>query len=200
MRFDDDNDDFNEEEFFNNGDEQGEDGDDWKLKPLRETGKVLIQLSEQILKTTEAIVATLPEVDEDSIPKTGELDDKTAHLLALQDYKGWMLGNARTIRVKISGAMATCDYILMSENATLIKLAARGLETETSGLEMFGYDNEEYLETLRNEIDEFRKAFVKWVRCFPKEDPLWPDGWGLFYTDEDVDKWNKLNPTEPREE
>jgi hypothetical protein len=96
--------------------------------------------------------------------------------------------------------MATGDYILMSENATIIKLAARELMTQTSGLKMFGYENHDYLNALRSEIEEFRKVFVKWVRSFPKEDPLWPDGWGLFYTDEDVEKWNRMNPGEQREE
>jgi hypothetical protein len=29
---------------------------------------------------------------------------------------------------------------------------------------------------------------------------MYPDGWGLFYTEEDVERYNKLNPDEPIEE
>ncbi|HRG88056.1 MAG TPA: hypothetical protein PLW44_03490 [Chitinophagales bacterium] len=173
-------------------DDDFEDGDEWKLKPVRENAKELTRLANQILKTTEAIVETLPEEDTE--------DELTGELRGMQEYRSWMMENALKIRVKISGAMATGDYILMSENATIIKLAARELMTQTSGLKMFGYDNHDYLNALRAEIEEFRKVFVRWVRSFPKEDPLWPDGWGLFYTDEDVEKWNRMNPTEPREE
>lgn len=190
MNLDDDDDDFDER--FSHRNDDGEDGDDWKLKPLREHAKELSKLANQILRTTQAIVETLPEKDTD--------EELTAELRGLQEYRGWMMENAMKMRVKISGAMATGDYILMTENATLIKLAARELMTMTSGLKMYGYENHDYLNALRAEIEEFRKVFVKWVRSFPKEEPLWPDGWGLFYTDEDVDKWNKLNPTEPRKE
>ncbi|HLP49509.1 MAG TPA: hypothetical protein VK154_01430 [Chitinophagales bacterium] len=185
-----DDDDFEEDMYAD--DEEHEDGDEWNLKALRENAKELTKLANQILKTTEAIVETLPEEDTE--------EELTAELRGMQGYRGWMMENALRIRVKIAGAMATCDYILMTENATLIKLAARDLMTQTSGLRMFGYENQDYLDALRAEIEAFRKVFVRWVRSFPKEDPLWPDGWGLYYTDEDVDKWNKLNPTEPREE
>jgi hypothetical protein len=190
MDLNDDDDD--ELEFFGNDDEEDDKADDWKLKPLRETSKVLMKLANQILRTTEAIVETIPE--------TVEGEEENDDLLGLQEYRSWMMENAYKLPVKISGAMATCDYILMSENATIIKLAARELMTQTSGLKMFGYENQDYLNALRQEIEEFRKVFVEWVRLFPREDPLWPDGWGLFYTDEDVEKWNKMNPTEPREE
>jgi hypothetical protein len=173
-------------------DDDFEDGDEWKLRPLRENAKALTTLANQILRTTEAIVETIPEKDAD--------DKEIVDLRGMQEYRGWMMENALKIRVKISGAMATGDYILMSENATIIKLAARELMTQTSGLKMFGYENHDYLNALRSEIEEFRKVFVKWVRSFPKEDPLWPDGWGLFYTDEDVEKWNRMNPGEQREE
>lgn len=180
MRFDDDDD----ERFLrhlNNDDEQGE---EWKLKPRKDSATRLIKIARQIMKTTEAIIETLPE----------EEDKHMSH------YREWMMENSLKIIPKISGAMATGDYILMTENATIIKLAARELLTQTSGLKMFGYKHTDYLNALREEIEEFRKEFVVWVRTFEKEDPIYPDGWGLYYTEEDLIRWNAMNPDDQRNE
>jgi hypothetical protein len=185
MIFDDEN--IDEPDYWDD-DDQDENGDSWKTKQLKEESANLKKLADQILKTTEAITETLPE-------EPGTDDERM-----LFEYRGLMMENALTLRIKISGAMASRDYILMNEKAVVIKLAARDLMTQTSGLRMMDYEHDEYLEMLRNEIDEFRKVFVRWVRSFPKEEPLFPDGWGLFYTDEDVQKWNSINPEDKREE
>ena len=163
-----------------------EDGDEWKTKPLREAAAVLKKQSRQILQTVTAIVETLP--------KEGEEDsDLTSH------HREWMMENAMVIGAKLAGA-GRGDYMILRENAVLIKLAARDLLTQISGLEMFDYPHGEYLQALRAEIEEFRKAFVRWVRAFPQEDEIYPDGWGLFYTEEDTARWNSMNPDEPKEE
>ena len=180
--FDEDDFEFNSENF--NSGEREDTGDDWKLKPLREAALHLRQLAKQIWKTVEAISETLPD-DENKM---------------LSKYKQIIIEDALTIQVKISGAMAVQDYLLMSENAVVIKLAARSLFTITSGLEMFGYNEKDYLKALRSELEDFKTAFVRWVRAFPKEDPIYPDGWGLFYTPEDIEKWNILNPDNQVEE
>lgn len=159
------------------------DGEEWKLKPLREATEPLKRLANEILKTVTAICATITE------------DDKM-----LKEQRSLMMEDAYKIPVKISGAMATLDYILMMENAVIIKLAARSLMTACSGLEMFGYADTDYLKALRSELDTFKTLFAKWVRCFPREDPLWPDGWALFYTPDDIEIWNRINPNEEVEE
>lgn len=182
MHFDDD--DIDPDDLFSDSNESDNDGEEWKLKELKGSAARLKKLAQQILRTTEAIVETLPENEQEHI----------------SFYREWMMENAFKLLPKISGAMATLDYILMMENATVIKLAARELTTQATGLEMFGYKNNEYLDALRQEVEEFRKEFVNWVRNFPKEEPLWPDGWGLFYTEEDVQRWNSLNPDEQQEE
>ena len=181
MDFDDDLE-FDERKFRR----EEEDGEEWKTKPLYDAARPLKILATQILKTVMAIVETIPETEND--------EEHISH------YRTWMMENAMKIGAKISGAMATMDYTLMSENAVVIKLAARELLTQTSGLEMFDYPHQDYIEALRSEIEEFKKLFVKWVRAFPKEEPIWPDGWGLFYSEEDVAKWNSLNPDEQVEE
>ncbi|MBS1625460.1 MAG: hypothetical protein JST83_15645 [Bacteroidetes bacterium] len=164
-----------------------EEGDEWKTHPLREAAAELKKLSRQILKTVTAIVETLPE--------EGDANDE--HHASY--HRGWMMENAMVIGAKLAGAGGG-DYMILRENAVQIKLAARELLTQTSALDMFDYPHGEYLQALRAEIEEFRKTFVRWVRAFPQEDEIYPDGWGLFYTEEDVARWNSMNPDEPKEE
>jgi hypothetical protein len=180
MNLDDDDFEMGDRHFRRDDDE----GEEWKTQPLNAAARDLMKVANQIRKTVMAIVETIPDSEE----------EPTA------DYRTWMIENAHKLLVKISGAMATRDYILMSENAVIIKIAARELLTQTSGLEMFGYENQDYLNTLRIEIEEFRKLFIKWVRAFVREEPIWPDGWGLFYSAEDIDRWNSMNPDEHIEE
>ena len=158
-------------------------GEEWKLRPLKESAEPLKELAKEILKTVSAICSTITDEDE-----------------MLRDYRSQLMEDAYKIPVKISGAMVTLDYILMMENAVVIKMAARNLMTACSGLEMLGYADTDYLIALRAELDMFKKIFSKWVRCFPREEPIWPDGWALFYTLEEIEIWNKINPTEQVEE
>ena len=163
--------------------EEEYDGEEWKLRPLKESAAPLKELAQEIVKTTAAICATITDDDE-----------------LLIDYRQLLMEDAYKLPVKISGAMATLDYTLMMENAVIIKLSARNLMTACSGLEMLGYTDTDYLKALRRELETFKKLFAKWVRCFPREEPLWPDGWALFYTPEDIEIWNRMNPTEQVEE
>lgn len=158
-----------------------DDGEEWKYRELREAAQDLHKLSLQILKTCRGILETLPDDESDPLYDCGRLIREEAYKLT----------------PKISAAMATRNFILMTENATIVKLAARNIQSQTLALEMFDYDNEDYLNTLHEELEVFRLLFVKWVRCFPKDEPVYPDGWGLYYTNEEVDRWNKLNPDEP---
>jgi hypothetical protein len=158
-------------------------GEEWKLKPLKEAVAPLKGQADEILKMVIAICATITDEDE-----------------LLKDQRSLMMEDVYKLPVKISGAMATLDYILMMENAVIIKLLARNLMTACSALDMFDYTHTDYLRALRSELDVFKKLFAKWVRCFPREEPLWPDGWGLFYSPEDIEIWNRINPTEQVEE
>lgn len=160
-----------------------DDGEDWKVQPMRDAAQILLKQSLQILKTTQAIVETIA-------------DDN----IMMVEYKTWMMENAYKIPPKIVGAVGTEEYMLMMENAVVIKLNARELITHCSGLEMFDYEHQEYVDTLRIELEAFQKQFVIWVRTFRKEDPIWPDGWGIFYSEEDVARWNEQNPDEQVEE
>jgi hypothetical protein len=65
------------------------------------------------------------------------------------------------------------------EIAAIIRKAARELSTYCTGLAMCGYKNTDYLQLLRDEIEEFRVLFAEWVKTFDQWNYL-IDSWGLF--------------------
>ena len=90
-----------------------------------------------------------------------------------------MVASAAMITTKIAGAIGADFYDLRMENATLIRMHARQLMVGVHGLSMFGYDEAEYFQVLRDDIEDLRILFVNWVKTF---DP-WiyvNDRWGLF--------------------
>lgn len=114
------------------------------------------------------------------------------HSAILEDYGQQIRGDAMLIPAKIAGAYGADLYDLKMENAAIIRKSARDVLTATSGLEMMGLQDHDYLQLLRDAIDEFRILFAEWVNSF---DP-WNyviDRWGLFnppgvnYDDHDPD-------------
>ncbi|MBL0095756.1 MAG: hypothetical protein IPP46_04160 [Bacteroidetes bacterium] len=103
-----------------------------------------------------------------------EEDDLVVH------YREIMFCDAGILGAKIAGAESGDIYTLRMENAVQIKLAARNLLVQTSGLRMLGISEPHYLQLLRDEIEEFRLFFVDWVNSFDKTKDI-PDDWGLFY-------------------
>ena len=104
----------------------------------------------------------------------------------------YLCRNASIIPAKIAGAEAVDIYDLKMENAAIIRKAARELITDTRGIEMHGFKDTEYLDLLRNEVEEFRVLFAEWVKTFNCWDYI-IDRWGLFnppginYDDKDPD-------------
>ncbi|MEO1011241.1 MAG: hypothetical protein AAFX53_08025 [Bacteroidota bacterium] len=117
----------------------------------------------------------------------------------LQNQAEQLRGDAMLICPKIAGAEGGDLYDLRMENAAIIRKAAREVQTGCTGLKMWGFQHTEYLELLRNEVEEFRVLFAEWVKTF---DP-WNyiiDRWGLFnppgidYDDKDPDDDIPFNP------
>jgi hypothetical protein len=71
------------------------------------------------------------------------------------------------------------------ENATLIKIHARSLLTQTASVKYLGLLNEQYVQLLRDEIEAFRLLFKEWVKTFDINTTREGDGWGLFVNDEE---------------
>jgi len=82
------------------------------------------------------------------------------------------------ISLKISESVSMHDDDKLSE-AEGDMLEARELSTYCSGLAMCGYKNTDYLQLLRDEVEEFRVLFAEWVKTFDQWDYI-IDRWGLF--------------------
>jgi hypothetical protein len=93
-----------------------------------------------------------------------------------------MMEDAMMIAAKISGAEAVDLYDIKMENAAIIRKCARELYVRAGSLR-FEEDikDKEYIELLRNEIEEFRLLFIDWVASF--------DQWNYI-----IDRWELFNP------
>jgi len=135
------------------------------MSKLDETHKMpIFQKAEQILRLTEGLVQIVPDENE-------FLQETTVR---------FMLENAMIIPAKIAGAEGGDLYDLRMENAAIIRKAARELYVMAGSLR---YEEEitdnDYIDLLRNTIDEFRFLFIDWVASFD----IWnyiKDSWGLF--------------------
>jgi hypothetical protein len=150
--------------------EDDDDNDDNDYDPDEEQRKLealpIYKKALEILDLTEQIVDTFNEEDRARIHRQNMLED------------------AMIIPAKIAGAEAMDDYILKMENATIIKIHARSLLTQTSSAKYLHLQDERYLKLLRDEIEAFRLLFKQWVATFESGTTKEGDGWGLFVPDE----------------
>jgi len=117
---------------------------------------------QEIQDVVRAITELMPEDDEH-----------------LQFLKGEMLYNAGLLTVKIAGAEGGELYDLKMEAATFIRKAACDLKIMNHSLDMFGFENVEYFQIVRDLIEEYRLLFIDWVAGFDKWHYI-IDRWGLF--------------------
>lgn len=93
---------------------------------------------------------------------------------------GILLENSSMIPAKIAGAEGADIYDIRMENATIIRKAAREIYVSVGALELFGIKGEEdYIQLIRNEIEEFKILFRDWVKTFNPWNYILDD-WGLF--------------------
>lgn len=124
----------------------------------------LYQKAEQILKITMGLVEIIPKENE-------FLQETTVR---------FMMENAFVIPAKIAGATGVGLYDLKMENAALIRKAARELYVQAGSLRFEeSITDKDYIELLRNTIEEFRLLFIDWVAGFDVWDYI-KDNWGLF--------------------
>lgn len=136
-------------------DDDEEDFIDPKSLPIYRKGK-------EILDAVNEICDLIPDNDEH-----------------LQMVKGWMLGDAMQLSVKVAGAEGGGLYDLRMEAAAIIRKAARDLMIQNHSLDLHGFEHVEYYTIVRDLIEEYRLLFIDWVASFDKEDYI-IDRWGLF--------------------
>jgi hypothetical protein len=158
---------YNDEDEFDTSDfEQSELADMQAIQEIKQEDErirnlPLMMKSKQILQLVDSLVETIP-------------DDDMA-----EQCKRVMLDDALTMVTKIAGAESGDLYTLRMENAVFVKLAARNLLTQLSGLSLLGMIEPRYMELLKAEIEEFRLLFIDWMETFDKSKDI-PDNWGLF--------------------
>jgi len=144
--------------------ENEEDDDESEFDPKAHRDQIyshpLMKKAKEIVSLTHALV--------------GSLDEARREL-----YGGMMMEDAMVMSAKFAGAEGVNDYILKMENATIIKVHARHLNSMTYQLAMEETHAEEHLDLLREAIEEFKTLFVEWVNGFDPTDK-YDDGWGLF--------------------
>ena len=133
-----------------------------KAEKQRVNNLPIVKKARDLLNTIQAFNATV-EDDEETI-----------------DLKSSLLGDVSIINAKIIGAEAGDLYTIRMENAVLIKVSAVNIKTTIFAFEMFEVGNPEYLDLIRNEIEDFRKIFVEWVASFDRTNDMMEDEWGIW--------------------
>jgi len=118
--------------------------------------------AEEILELAEVIVEAIKE------------DEKKEH------FSTEILSNAMIIGVKIAGAEGGSLYSLRMQNAVIIKLAVQDMMNAVICTEMFDIGEEDYVDLMREKVEEFRLEFIEWVRGFDKTNDI-PDNWAIRY-------------------
>ncbi len=118
--------------------------------------------AEEILELAEVIV----EAIKDSTEK--------------EHFANEILSNAMLIGVKIAGAEGGSLYTLRMQNAVVIKLAVHDMLNAVICTAMFDLNEEDYVDLMRDKVEEFRLEFVAWIRSFDKKHDI-PDNWAIRY-------------------
>lgn len=118
--------------------------------------------SEEILELAEVIVEAIK-------------DSKEKEHFATE-----ILSNAVRIGAKIAGAEGGSLYSLRMQNAVIIKLAVQDMLNAVICTAMFDLNEEDYVDLMRDKVEEFRLEFVTWIRGFDKTYDI-PDDWAIRY-------------------
>ena len=138
----------------------GEEGKNIEALPIYKKALEILDLTEQIVDTFG--------------------DESMAKM-----HRESMLEDAMILPAKIAGAEAMDYYVPKMENATIVKIHARSLLTQTASIKYLHLVNEQYVQLLRDEIEAFRLLFKDWVKTFDINTTKEGDGWGLFVSDDE---------------
>jgi hypothetical protein len=163
-----------------------EEGEEWKDEIKNERAKKLYNKWREIDYLIEAIwdkwdLSKDGEKPKEEKKEKGDEDDMDEDWLPLsmiEWHRDEMHRNSLIIPPKISGAEAGDLYIIRMENAAIIRKAASDVYLDTHMLREGKVADEQDIELLRSEIEQFREYFKEWVAGFEKDE--FSDEWGLF--------------------
>lgn len=125
--------------------------------------------------------------------------------LMMRETKQFMRENASLLVIKVAGAYSADLYDLKMESAAIIRKAGLELLTQCSGLKVMDFQYPQYLQLIRDAVDEYRILFAEWVKTFDPQDYI-IDRWGLFnppgvrYDDPDPDDDIPFDPDDDFED
>jgi hypothetical protein len=151
---------------FDDQDEERKSFEDIQKMPIFIKANELLDLVTEIVKVAETEIS-------DSSKNTEER--------MFGHYLQFLMENAYLIPAKIAGAEGVEIYDLKMENAAIIRKAARELLTHSTGLSFSGFKSTDYIQLLRDGVEEFRVLFAAWVKTF--------DPWNYI-----IDRWGLFNP------
>jgi hypothetical protein len=149
-----------------------------QVQKLIENGthwKPLNQIQLELIKSIENITEIL-----EILKDTAEEDTFYADKQTLDTY----VYDAYQTTVKLCSCMDSELYIIYMENAAIIRYNMIQLKNFIYGIEMFGEHKNEvlieqnHLNLLKEEYQEFKSNFVKWAALFEKDEIN--DDWNLF--------------------
>jgi hypothetical protein len=156
MNFDNDDNDFDDEDFSEDGNDDFErETDSFRKSPL-------FRKAMEIHDIVDALSSSLND------------DDARRYVSTINE-------SALIIPAKIAGAYGSGSWMVCMQNASIIRYHAEYLHTATSGLKMFSGADKKYVQVLRDEMEVFREMFREWVQSFSKlQKEDFEDEWGLF--------------------
>ncbi|MFD2161250.1 hypothetical protein ACFSJU_02540 [Paradesertivirga mongoliensis] len=101
-------------------------------------------------------------------------DDQKEHI------EHQILSNASVLGAKIAGAAGCESYTLKMENLLKIKFAVREMFEGILFARLIKINPNDYVQLMRDAIEEFRIEFVKWIRTFDPTGDL-KDDWAIRY-------------------
>jgi hypothetical protein len=152
-----------DEEGFNDNEEK--DGESWKRKPLRNAAKALYNQWREVMAGIYALFA---------VAEKG-IDTPEGFL---EEQKRMVLSDAIQIAVKVKTSEGVDMYVLLMENAAVVRKNAIFIQTQINSMALMGIIEETHADAVKADIDAFRLLFITWVSTFKKDE--YEDDWGFF--------------------
>ncbi|KAA5533615.1 hypothetical protein F0919_13840 [Taibaiella lutea] len=153
---------WDDNDFDNKGYESGE---AWKNAALRTSAKALYNQWREVMT---GIYALLSYAEKNPDMPEGFFEDQ----------KELMIGDAIQIAVKIKTSAEVDMYVLLMENAAVVRKNAIYIQTQLSSMVLMGSIEEEHADAVRLDIEKFRELFIEWIATFKKDE--YEDEWNFF--------------------
>jgi hypothetical protein len=150
-----------EDEEFN----EDEGGERWKNAPLRKAAKALYNQWREVMS---GLYALLSYAERDPEMPEGFFEDQ----------ESMIIGDAMQIAVKVKTSESLDMYVLLMENASIVRKNAIFIQTQISAMALMGAIEESHAEAVRADIDKFRLLFIDWIETFKKDE--YEDEWKFF--------------------